>query len=133
MLAGAETNWEIHDKELFAILASFEKWRPELMSVRTRINVYTDHRALEYFMTTKVLTSKQVRWMERLSEFNFLIRYTTGKSNQKADILSRREQDIAIQHRVKADSRSRLLLAPDRLDERINFEIGKSYVDITGP
>ena len=71
--------------------------------------------------------------MERLSEFNFLIRYTTGKSNQKADILSRREQDIAIQHRVKADSRSRLLLAPDRLDERINFEIGKSYVDITGP
>ena len=96
MLAGAETNWEIHDKELFAILASFKKWRPELISVRTRIDVYTDHRALEYFMTTKVLTSKQVRWMERLSEFNFLIRYTTGKSNQKADILSRREQDVAI-------------------------------------
>jgi hypothetical protein len=34
VLTGAELNWEIHDKELFAILQAFEKWRAELTSVK---------------------------------------------------------------------------------------------------
>jgi hypothetical protein len=61
VLVGHETNWEIHDKELFAIVEAFRKWRPEFMSLRNRLDVYSDHRSLEYFITTKVLTSKQVR------------------------------------------------------------------------
>jgi hypothetical protein len=109
VLVGHEINWEIHDKELFAIVEAFRKWRPELMSVQSRIGVYSDHRSLEYFMTTKLLTAKQVRWMEFLSDFNFQIMYTAGKNNQKADILSRREQDVAAQELVKRDSRSRTL------------------------
>ncbi|KFY97503.1 hypothetical protein V498_02029 [Pseudogymnoascus sp. VKM F-4517 (FW-2822)] len=64
---------EIYDKELFAIVKAFQKWRPELNSVRHRVEVYTDHRSLEYFMSTKVLTAKQVRWMELLADFNFCI------------------------------------------------------------
>jgi hypothetical protein len=51
------------------------------MSVQSRIGVYLDYRALEYFMTTKVLTAKQVRWMEFLLDFNFIIAYTASKSN----------------------------------------------------
>ncbi|OBT70856.1 hypothetical protein VF21_10642, partial [Pseudogymnoascus sp. 05NY08] len=70
---------EIHDKELFAIVKAFAKWRPELASVQHRVDVYIDHRSLEYFMTTKVLTAKQVRWMELLSNFNFHITYTAGR------------------------------------------------------
>jgi len=34
VLTGAELNWEIHDKELFAILQAFKKWRAELTSVK---------------------------------------------------------------------------------------------------
>ena len=48
--AGAEANWEILDKELAAIIRTFEKWRPELMSCQYRVSVYTDHRSLEYFV-----------------------------------------------------------------------------------
>ena len=33
VLVGHELNWEIHDKELSAIVEAFKKWRPELMSV----------------------------------------------------------------------------------------------------
>ena len=130
LLVGHEVNWEIHDKELFAIVKAFEKWRPELVSVPGPITVYTDHRSLEYFMSTKVLTAKQVRWMELLSEFHFKIVYTTGKNNLKADILSRREQDVAVQEQVKLDSRSRVLLGPERLDSRINAELAQAYIDI---
>jgi predicted aspartyl protease len=133
VLVGHESNWEIHDKELYAIVEAFKKWRPEFQSVRSRIEVFTDHKSLEYFMTTKVLTSKQVRWMEFLSDFNFRIMYTTGKSNQKADILSRREQDIQVQDQVKLDSRSRILLGPDRLDPRINSDLASVFMHYATP
>jgi transposase InsO family protein len=128
VLNGHEPNWEIHDKELYAIVESFRKWRPELMSITTRLAVYSDHRSLEYFMTTKVLTAKQARWMEFLSDFNFQIIYTPGKDNQKADILSRREQDLELQEQVKLDSRSRVLLGPGRLDTRINAELAQQFI-----
>jgi hypothetical protein len=45
-------------------------------------------------MTTKVLNPRQVRWAEELAWFNFWIAYTPSKDNGRADILSRREQDI---------------------------------------
>lgn len=60
-LAGSELNWEIHDKELFAILQAFEKWRAKLTSTTNQIQVYSNHRSLEYFITTKVLNARQAR------------------------------------------------------------------------
>ena len=67
--------------------------------------------------------------MEYLSDFNFQIMYTSGKSNEKADILSRREQDLIIQEQVKLDSRSRLFLGPDKLDPRINTDLATMFVE----
>ena len=58
VLVGVETNQEIHDKELFAIIQAFNYQRLKLILVQSRIKVFSDHRSLEYFMTTKVLTSK---------------------------------------------------------------------------
>jgi len=101
------------------------------MSVQSRVEVYSDHRSLEYFMTTKLLTARQVRWMEFLSDFNFQITYTAGKNNQKADILSRREQDLETQELAKKDSRLRVILGPDRLDPRINAELAEVFVEKT--
>jgi RNase H-like domain found in reverse transcriptase/Reverse transcriptase (RNA-dependent DNA polymerase)/Retroviral aspartyl protease len=57
----AECNYEIYDKELLAIVRCFEGWRPELQGAHYPIHVLTDHRNLEYFMTTKQLTRRQVR------------------------------------------------------------------------
>ena len=52
--------------------------------------VYTDHRNLEYFNTTKILNRRQARWAEILSDFDFVITYRPGDKNGKADALSRR-------------------------------------------
>ena len=129
VLTGAELNWEIHDKELFAILQAFEKWRAELTSVKNQIRVYSDHRSLEYFMTTKVLNARQARWAEVLAPFNFRIEYTPGKLNERADILSRREQDLENLKTAQVDNRSRVLLGPQRLHNRINAELAQAYVE----
>ena len=54
-----ECNYKIYDKELLAIVSAFEHWRPELEGTDLPIQVLTDHKALEYFMTTKKLTYRQ--------------------------------------------------------------------------
>ena len=90
----AKCNYEIYDKELLAIIRCFEQWRPELEGTGVPVKVITDHKSLEYFMTTKKLTRRQARWAEFLSGFNFVISYTPGKENQKADSLTRRPNDL---------------------------------------
>ena len=57
----AECNYGIHDKEMLAIIRALQEWRAELegLQLRKRFDIYTDHRALEYFMTTKKLNARQ--------------------------------------------------------------------------
>ena len=62
----AQCNYAIHDKELLAIVRCFEEWRAELIGCEL-IEVFLDHKALEYFITIKHLTSRQVNWAELLS------------------------------------------------------------------
>ena len=90
----AECNYPIHDKELLAIIRAFEEYRAELEGLANPTQVYSDHKALEYFMTTKNLSTRQARWAELLSRYHFKIIYRAGKANQKADALTRREEDI---------------------------------------
>lgn len=127
-LSGSELNWEIHDKELYAIIRAFEKWRADLTSTPHRIKVYTDHRSLEYFMSTKVLNARQARWAETMAPFNFRIEYTPGPSNARADILSRREQDVESLKNLQIDNRSQVLIGPGRLHDRINSELAVNYL-----
>jgi hypothetical protein len=71
----AELNYEIYDKELLAILACFREWRHYLEGIPHKIQVITDHRNLEYFSTTKLLTRCQARWSEFLQGFSYEVRY----------------------------------------------------------
>jgi hypothetical protein len=86
----AELNYDIHDKEMVVIVDCFKEWRHWLMGSPQKIVVFTDHKNLEYFNTTKILNRRQARWAETLSEFNFVIVYRPGEKNGKADALSRR-------------------------------------------
>lgn len=93
-LLPAECNYEIYDKELLAIVRCLEHWRPELESTDIPIQIFTDHKSLEYFMQTKELTRRQARWAEKLADFNFKIMYRSGKSNGKADALTRMPNSV---------------------------------------
>jgi hypothetical protein len=58
-MALAKCNYKIHDKELLAIIRALEQWRAELEGLSSKIQIYTDHYALEYFMTKRQLTTRQ--------------------------------------------------------------------------
>ena len=91
-LIPAEINYEIYDKEMLAIVAAFGEWRHHLEGAKYTIQVYSDHKNLEYFASTKVLNRRQARWAEKLSSFDFHINYRKGSANGKPDALSRRSE-----------------------------------------
>jgi transposase InsO family protein len=122
-MAPAECNYEIHDKEMLAIIQALEQWRAELEGLGVEIQIFSDHKALEYFMTKRQLTARQARWAETLSRFNFRIRYRAGKQNQKADALTRRKQDVDSQAKATAESRTQTLLKSENLEPRIIREL----------
>ena len=86
----AEINYDIHDKEMSAIVDSFKQWEHWLIGSLHSVLVYMDHKNLEYFTTTKVLNRRQARWADYLSLFDFKIIFRPGRENGKADALSRR-------------------------------------------
>jgi hypothetical protein len=86
----AEINYEIYDKELMAIVDSLGHWRQFCLGSLHQIQIFTDHKNLVHFMTTKQLTRRQARWAMGLSEIDFLIHYRAGKKQGKPDALSRR-------------------------------------------
>jgi len=52
----AELNYDIYDKELLAIFEAFKIWKHYLEDPAYSIDVVMNHKNLEYFSTTKVLT-----------------------------------------------------------------------------
>ena len=52
----AELNYDTHNKELLAIFEAFKIWQHYLEGPAYPIDVVMDHKNLEYFSTTKVLT-----------------------------------------------------------------------------
>jgi len=88
----AEINYEIHDKELLAVVDAFKHWRRYCEGATHQVQVCSDHQNLEYFTTTKVLNRRQARWAQELAGIDFRIYYRPGTQNGKPDALSRRSE-----------------------------------------
>ena len=58
-MADTELNYPIYDKEILAIIFSFQHWCIQLEGAPEPIQVVLNYKALEYFITTKVLTARQ--------------------------------------------------------------------------
>jgi RNase H-like domain found in reverse transcriptase len=79
----AELNYDIHDKEILAIILLLSKWCAELEEVQYMpFFIYLDYRSLEYFMTMKKLSVQQACWVEYLSWYHFKLLYRSRKSNK---------------------------------------------------
>ena len=91
-LSPAERNYDIHDKELLAIVVAFMEWRHYLEGTEKPVTVYTDDQNLPYFLTTKVWTHRQISGAQKLCGFNFKIVYRPGTKGCKPDALSRRPE-----------------------------------------
>jgi len=85
-----EQNYEIHNKEMLAIIPALEEWRHFLEGARHLVEIWTDHKNLEYFITAKKLNCRQARWSLYLARFDFKLVHCPGRSMGKPDALSQR-------------------------------------------
>jgi len=89
-LSPVERNYEIHDKEMLTIIRALEEWRHFLEGAQHLVEIWTDHKNLEYFMTAKKLNRCQARWSLYLACFDFKLVHHPGRFMGKPDALSRR-------------------------------------------
>jgi hypothetical protein len=83
----------IGDKELLVIIEALRHWCHYAISVPAEqpVQIFTDHKKLEHFLSLSELTRRQFRWSQILSMFNFEIVFRPGRLCGNADALSCRE------------------------------------------
>jgi len=114
-LSNTERNYEIHDKEMLAVIRCLEAWRHFLEGVAIKFEIWTDHKNLEYFMKAQKLNRRQARWALYLSRFNFTLKHVLGSKMGKADSLSRRpDWEVG----VEKDNEDQRLVKPEWLEVR---------------
>jgi len=89
-LSPVEQNYKIHDKEMLAIIRTLEEWRYFLEGARHLVEIWTDHKNLEYFITTKKLNRRQACWSLYLAHFDFKLIYRPRCFMGKPDTLLQR-------------------------------------------
>jgi hypothetical protein len=104
-----ERNYEIHNTEMLAIIRGLEEWRHYLEGARHLVEIWTDHKNLEYFQVAQKLNRRQARWSLYLSRFNFTLHHKPGRSMGKPDALSRQADHGSRQ----GDNDNLTLLAPE--------------------
>ena len=85
-----EQNYKIHNEEMLAIIDALEEWRHFLEGATHLVEIWTDHKNLKYFMTTKKLNCRQAHWSLHLARFDFLLHHRPGRVMGKPNALSRR-------------------------------------------
>ena len=86
----AQKNYDTTEKEMLAVVYSFEKFRPYLLG--SKVIVFTDHAAIKYLLAKKESKPRLIRWVLLLQEFDWEVRDKRGTENRVADHLSRIHQ-----------------------------------------
>jgi hypothetical protein len=72
----AQLNYSTTEKELLAVVFSFEKFRS--YNVNSKVIVYTDHTVIKYLLAKKDAKPRLIRWILLLQEFDVEIRDKRG-------------------------------------------------------
>ena len=89
-----ECNYYIYDKELLTIIKCLKNWRYELEITCDPFKVLTDNQTLKHFKTVQKLFSRQCCYFNLISDFNFHIKYCSGKANARVDAFIRMSDHI---------------------------------------
>jgi len=88
-LNDAQQNYITKEKELLAVVFSFDKFHSYLIGAK--VIVYIDHSALKYLLKKSDAKPRLIRWILLIQEFNLEIRDKKGVENLVVDHVSRIE------------------------------------------
>ena len=100
----AESNYPAHKLEFLALKwAVCEKFHEYLYGTKP-FEVFTDNNPLTYVLTSAKLDACGQRWVAKLANYNFSIKYRCGVSNTEADALSRIKWPEAISEKLDTEN-----------------------------
>jgi len=109
----AERAYPIQDRELLAVVDTLKHYEPELLG--TKFFVVTDHQALVYWLSKRLLSTHQVRWVDFLANFDITFQYRRGQDNIAADALSRKTANTPTVREREAEDRTFPLIPSDKI------------------
>jgi hypothetical protein len=87
-LSGPVLNYSMYDKELYALVQTFEMWQHYLWP--KEFVIHSDHESLKHIRTQNKLNRRHTKWAEYIESFSYIIKHKKGKDNVIVDALSRR-------------------------------------------
>ena len=82
-----EQNYNIHNRELLAIIHGLHAWRHILLSTPHIITIYTDHKNLTFYRSTHRIAQQVVRYLGELADYHFALVHKPGTLNH-VDVFS---------------------------------------------
>ncbi|XP_069155776.1 uncharacterized protein [Solanum lycopersicum] len=75
-----EKNYPTHDLELPAMVFALKLWRHYLYGIH--VDVFMDHKSLQYVLTQRELNLRQRRWLELLKDYDMNVHYHPDRGAQ---------------------------------------------------
>jgi hypothetical protein len=75
-------NYKIHNTEMLAIIRGLEEWRHFLEGARHPVEIWTNHKNLEYFQVAQKLNNRQACWSLYLLCFDFTLHHKHGQARR---------------------------------------------------
>jgi hypothetical protein len=88
-LSATERRYPTYDREMLAICDALDQWRCYI-NPQKRTTIFTDHASLQHILTQSRLTSRQMKYLESMQHYDYIIKYFPGAKNIVQDALSRR-------------------------------------------
>ncbi len=112
-----EHNYQIHDKEMLAIMCALDEWCHFLEGTMEKFKILMDHQNLAYFQDTQKLNCQQVHWSLFLSRFDFSLCHQPGWLMGRPNALSQRAD-----HPHRKDDNANITLLPSDVFKVRNTE-----------
>jgi hypothetical protein len=93
------------------------EWWHYLQGSQLKFEIWTDHKNLEYFTTTKKFNRQQAWWSLELSEYDFALIHKPRKQHAKTDTLLRQSG-----HEKRVQDNSNLVPLPEQYFQRMDRE-----------
>jgi len=77
--SSAGPNKITYDREQLAIVETLHQWRHYRKAENQMVLIGSDHKNIEYFQTSKVLSRRQARWSETVFAYDFVINHLEGR------------------------------------------------------
>ena len=88
-LSSRERNYCVTRRELLVVINYLKYFRAYLLGAIPPVKIRTNHAALTWLKNIPEPVGQQVRWLETMQEYSYVIEHRAGRSHGNADGMSR--------------------------------------------